>query len=101
MPLRKMLTSKERKKLKQKQEERREAQRKKYTAFAQTNRCRFCRESVKEVDYKNVAVLLKLITGQGKLYSRKRSGNCAFHQRSTTRAVKRARFLALLPYIVQ
>lgn len=98
---RKPLTVKERKKLRQKQEERREAQRKKYTSFAQTNRCRFCRESVKDVDYKSVIMLTKLVTGQGKLYSRKRSGNCAYHQRATTRAVKRARFLALLPYIIQ
>jgi small subunit ribosomal protein S18 len=43
--------------------------------------------------------LFKLCTGQGKLYSRKRSGNCAYHQRSATNAIKRARFLALVPYV--
>jgi small subunit ribosomal protein S18 len=42
---------------------------------------------------------VKLCTNQGKLYSRKRSGNCAFHQRSAQRAIKRARFLALVPYV--
>ncbi len=41
----------------------------------------------------------KLLTPQGKQFSRKRSGNCARHQRSANRAIKRARFLALLPYV--
>ncbi len=60
-------------------------------------RCRFCREKQK-ADYKDVAQLSKLLAGEGKIYSRKRSGNCAFHQRQVEQAVKRARFLALLPY---
>jgi len=72
---------------------------KKYTKFRKDNRCRFCRDKVAVVDYKEVTTLLKLCTGQGKLYSRKRSGNCAFHQRSATEAVKRARFMALVPYV--
>jgi small subunit ribosomal protein S18 len=54
---------------------------------------------VKRVDYKDVRTLHKLNTPQGKLYSRKRSGTCAAHQRQVKRAVKRARFLALLPYV--
>jgi len=72
---------------------------KKYTKFRKDNRCRFCRDKTKEVDYKEVGTILKLCTGQGKLYSRKRSGNCAFHQRSAKLAIKRARFLALAPYV--
>jgi len=51
------------------------------------------------VDYKDVRTLQKLCTSQGKLFSRKRSGNCAKHQRQFRRAAKRARFLALLPYV--
>jgi len=39
------------------------------------------------------------LTGQGKIFSRKRSGNCSLHQRAVKEAVKRARFIALLPYI--
>ena len=62
-------------------------------------KCRFCREKVREVDYKDIAVLSKLTTQQGKIFSRKRSGNCAWHQRSVMRAIKRARFLALMPYV--
>lgn len=72
--------------------------RKKYRKFRRDNRCRFCREKVKVVDYKEVAVLQKLCTPQGKIFSRKRSGNCARHQRAIRRAIKRARFMALLPY---
>jgi len=51
------------------------------------------------VDYKEVAAIGKLTTMQGKLFSRKRSGNCARHQRSCKRAIKRARYLALLPFV--
>jgi small subunit ribosomal protein S18 len=67
--------------------------------FHEQAKCRFCREKLDEVDYKDIAVLSKLCTQQGKMFSRKRSGNCAHHQRSTKRAVKRARFLALMPYV--
>ena len=67
--------------------------------FREQAKCRFCRQKVKEVDYKEVGALGKLTTSQGKLFSRKRSGNCAGHQRSCKRAIKRARFLALLPYV--
>jgi small subunit ribosomal protein S18 len=51
------------------------------------------------VDYKDVGNLKKLITSHGKLYSRKRSGLCAPYQRAVSVAVKRARFLGLLPYV--
>ena len=67
--------------------------------FREQAKCRFCREKTSEVDYKDVATLSKLTTQQGKLFSRKRSGNCARHQRSSKRALKRARFLALAPYL--
>ncbi|MHC4605883.1 MAG: 30S ribosomal protein S18 [Planctomycetota bacterium] len=73
--------------------------RRKYTKFRKDNRCRFCRDKVDEVDYKDVVTLFKLCTGQGKLYSRKRSGNCAYHQRSVKRAIKRARYIGLIPYV--
>lgn len=73
--------------------------RRKYTKFRKDNRCRFCREKIDEVDYKDVNTLLKLTTNQGKIYSRKRSGNCAFHQRSAKKAIKQARYIALVPYI--
>jgi small subunit ribosomal protein S18 len=62
------------------------------------SQCRFCREGVRYIDYKDVAVLQKLLTNRGKIFSRKRSGNCAKCQRMVKRAVKRARFMALLPF---
>jgi len=62
-------------------------------------KCRFCKDKVKKVDYKDVRTLHRLSTPQGKLFSRKRSGTCAAHQRQVKRAVKRARFMALLSYV--
>ncbi len=60
--------------------------------------CRFCREKIDQIDYKDIQSLQKLLSGRGKVFSRKRSGNCAFHQRSAQRAIKRARYIGLLPY---
>ena len=60
--------------------------------------CRFCRRGAKYVDYKDIETLQKLLTNRGKIYSRKRSGNCAGCQRKVRKAIKRARFMALLPY---
>ena len=66
-------------------------------------RCRFCtKEGCPRpafVDYKDVANLKKLITSQGKMFSRKRSGLCAAYQRAAADAVKRARFMGLLPFV--
>src|SRR3954463_14788376 len=67
------------------------------------NRCRFCTKDgcprPAFVDYKDVQTLKKLCTSQGKLFSRKRSGNCAAFQRACKDAIKRARFMALMPYV--
>jgi len=60
--------------------------------------CRFCRGGIRYIDYKDVETLQKLLTNRGKIYSRKRSGNCAGCQRKAKAAIKRARFMALLPY---
>ena len=72
---------------------------KKFNRPREKSRCRFCREGVTSIDYKDVAVLQKLVTSQGKLFSRKRSGNCSKCQRMARAAIKRARFLALMPYV--
>jgi small subunit ribosomal protein S18 len=66
--------------------------------YKEQTRCRFCRARANP-DYKDVQMLKKLCTGRGKLFSRKRSGNCATHQRLVKRAVKYARYLALLPFV--
>ncbi|NIA06056.1 MAG: 30S ribosomal protein S18 [Actinobacteria bacterium] len=62
------------------------------------NRCRFCRDKVALIDYKDLSVLTKLVTTRGKLFSRKRSGNCQKHQSQSIIALKRARFLALMAF---
>ena len=72
--------------------------RKRKPGFKENNCCRFCRDKVKLIDYKNLAVLTKLVTTRGKLFSRKRSGNCRRHQRQSIIALKRARFLALMAF---
>ena len=70
---------------------------------SKSTRCRFCtKEGCPRpafVDYKDVTNLKKLVTSQGKLFSRKRSGLCAAFQREASVAVKRARFMGLLPYV--
>jgi small subunit ribosomal protein S18 len=67
------------------------------------NRCRFCTPEgcprPAYVDYKDVGLLKKMCTNQSKLFSRKRSGNCAAFQRAVSTAVKRARYMALLPFV--
>ncbi|MDD5347702.1 MAG: 30S ribosomal protein S18 [Candidatus Omnitrophica bacterium] len=61
--------------------------------------CRFCSDKVKHVDYKDMKVLESFIKERGRILSSRSSGNCAKHQRELTRAIKRARFIALLPYV--
>ena len=67
--------------------------------YTRDNKCRFCRDKVQQIDYKDAMGLAKLTTAQGKIFSRKRSGNCAHHQRQVRRAIKRARIMALLPFV--
>lgn len=59
--------------------------------------CPFCVGKAK-IDYKEVSVLSQFVSGRGKIESRHRTKACAKHQRSLAQAIKRARFLALLPY---
>lgn len=62
--------------------------------------CPFC--AAKSVpDYKDVTSLVKYTTERGKLLGRARSGVCATHQRKVEQAIKRARYVALLPFIVR
>lgn len=63
--------------------------------------CKFCRGKVKEIDFKTASRLQSYITERGKILPRRISGNCAKHQRQLTTAVKRARQLALLPFVAK
>ena len=70
-------------------------------AFKRTPRkkvCVFCQEKVEVIDYKDVARLKKFVTESGKMLPRRMSGTCAKHQRELSKAIKRARVAALLPF---
>lgn len=60
--------------------------------------CYYCVEKQEHVDYKDVEKLRKYISERGKIIPRRVTGNCAKHQRLLTEAIKRARYMALLPY---
>jgi len=66
---------------------------------ADSPRLRAPRLKVEDIDYKDVATLQRVTSAQGKLFSRKRTGLTAEGQRKMTLALKRARFLALMPYV--
>ena len=61
--------------------------------------CRFCADSNLQINYKDPKALRYFITERGKIIPRRISGTCAKHQRSLTLAIKRARTIALLPYV--
>jgi small subunit ribosomal protein S18 len=61
--------------------------------------CRFCVDKVKSIDYKDIKRLEAFITERGKIISSRISGNCAKHQRRIAEAIKKARFISLIPYI--
>jgi small subunit ribosomal protein S18 len=63
--------------------------------------CFFCKAKVDEIDYKNVGELRRYISERGKIRSRRISGACRRHQRQVAVAVKRAREMALLPYVAE
>jgi small subunit ribosomal protein S18 len=61
--------------------------------------CYFCKEKVDEIDYKNANQLRRYISEKGKIRSRRITGACRRHQRQVAVAIKRAREMALLPYV--
>ncbi len=61
--------------------------------------CQFCADKDLKIDYKDAKTLRKFITERGKILPRRVTGACSIHQRDITTAVKRARIVALLPYV--
>lgn len=61
--------------------------------------CSFCADKANSIDYKDVNRLKKYITEKGKILPRRQTGTCARHQRMLTQAIKRARYMALIPYV--
>jgi small subunit ribosomal protein S18 len=70
--------------------------------FRRTRRkvCGFCVDKIKKVDYKNPMKLRRFVSDRGKILPRRATGTCASHQRVLTRAIKKAREIALLPFTV-
>ncbi len=63
--------------------------------------CRFCHDKNIKIDYKSYEMLEKFITDRGKILPRRITGTCAKHQRALSREIKRARIIALLPFVLQ
>ncbi len=61
--------------------------------------CAFCLDGIKQIDYKDFGRLRRYLSPQAKIESRRTTGTCAKHQRQLARAIKRARHLALLPFV--
>lgn len=61
--------------------------------------CSFCSEKVKMIDYKDAQKMRQYISDRGKIDPRRKTGTCAKHQRAIAVAIKRARHLALIPYV--
>ncbi len=61
--------------------------------------CYFCQRNIQEIDFKNTKVLEKFTSGLKKIRPKKRTGTCSKHQRGLAQAIKRARFLGLLPFV--
>lgn len=67
--------------------------------FRRRKVCKFCSEKIDYIDYKDVRMLMSFVPDRGKILPRRISGVCAPHQRALQTAIKRARQLALVPYV--
>lgn len=63
--------------------------------------CYFCDQKMEKIDYKDAYLLRRFMNSQGKIYPPKRHGTCAKHQRLLANAIKRARIMALVPFVVK
>jgi len=63
--------------------------------------CKFCKAGLEYIDYKNADLLQKFMNDQGKILPRRVTGTSAKHQRQLSSAIKKARFLGMLPYVAE
>ena len=75
--------------------------RKKKFHFRRRKVCKFCADKIEFADYKDIKFLQQYVVDRAKILPRRISGNCAKHQRMVQQAIKRARHLALLPYVAE
>lgn len=71
------------------------------TGAPKDKRCHFCVNGMKDADYKDGVLLRKFISSYSKIMPRRRSHLCAKHQRKVAEAIKRARFMAILPFVTK
>lgn len=71
------------------------------TTFTAKKVCRFCAEHIEYIDYKDIKLLQRYLSSYGRIESRRKTGTCVRHQRSLAQSLKRARHLALLPFVVK
>ena len=69
--------------------------------FRRKKVCRFCVEKIDDINYKDVKLLGPFVPERGKILPRRISGTCAMHQRKLQTAIKRARQIALIPYVTE
>lgn len=63
--------------------------------------CYFCVNGINDIDYKDTRILQKMLSGYAKILPRRRTGTCMKHQRHLAMAIKRARFMALIPFVAK
>ncbi len=68
---------------------------------AENKSCYFCANNINQIDYKDVILLRKFINTVGKIIPTRRTGTCAKHQRALSTSIKRARIIALLPFVAK
>lgn len=70
-----------------------------YRKFQRRKFCKFCADKIVFIDYKDIRTLRTFLTERGKMIAARMTGTCTKHQRELTRAIKRARNIALIPFI--
>ena len=68
--------------------------------FTRKKVCKFCADPNLKIDYKNPEILKPFLNEKGMIFHRRQTGTCAYHQRRLTTAIKRARIMGLLPFVV-
>lgn len=67
----------------------------------ETKTCHFCDQKMNKIDYKDAYLLRRFMNSQGKIYPPRRHGTCTKHQRILVKAIKRARTMALVPFVIK
>ena len=75
--------------------------RRSFSEFKRRKRCPFTLAGIRHIDYKDVDTLSKFITERGKILPRRITGVSAYHQRILAKAIKKARYIALLPFVAE